>query len=64
MISRDLPDGPVVRKPPSNAGDVVSIPGQETKIPRVAQPMCDNKDPECHNEEAVQLKLKKNKLKN
>ena len=33
MISRDLPDGPVVRNPPSNAGDAVSIPGQETKIP-------------------------------
>ena len=26
----------MVKNPPSNAGDVGSIPGQETKIPRVA----------------------------
>ena len=29
----DLPGGPVVKNPPSNAGDVGSIPGQGTKIP-------------------------------
>ena len=30
---RDFPGGPVVENPPSNAGDVGSIPGQRTKIP-------------------------------
>ena len=29
----DLPGGPVVKNPPSNAGDVGSIPGRGTKIP-------------------------------
>ena len=29
----DFPGGPVVKNPPSNAGDVGSIPGQGTKIP-------------------------------
>ena len=29
----DYPGGPVVKNPPSNAGDVGSIPGQGTKIP-------------------------------
>ena len=30
---RDFPGGPVVKNPPSNAGDTSSIPGQGTKIP-------------------------------
>ena len=30
---RDFPGGPVVKNPPSNAGDVGSIPGRGTKIP-------------------------------
>ena len=30
--SRDLPGGPVVKNPPSNAGDVGSIPGPGTKM--------------------------------
>ena len=30
---RDLPGGPMVKNPRSNAGDVGSIPGQGTKIP-------------------------------
>ena len=30
---RDFPGDPVVKNPPSNAGDVGSIPGQGTKIP-------------------------------
>ena len=30
---RDFPDGPVVKNPPFNSGDVGSIPGQGTKIP-------------------------------
>ena len=29
----DFPGGPVVKNPPSNAGDAGSIPGQRTKIP-------------------------------
>ena len=30
---RDFPSGPVVKNPPSNAGDARSIPGRGTKIP-------------------------------
>ena len=30
---RDSPGGPVVKNPPSNAGDEGSIPGRGTKIP-------------------------------
>ena len=33
---RDFPGGQVVKDPPSNAGDVDSVPGQETKIPHAA----------------------------
>ena len=33
MKERDFPGGPVVKNPPSNAGDVGLIPGQGTKIP-------------------------------
>ena len=33
---RDLPGGPVVRNPPSNAGDTGSIPGGGTKIPHAS----------------------------
>ena len=31
--NRDFPGGPVVKNPPSNAGDVGSIPGQGATIP-------------------------------
>ena len=31
-LIRDFPGGPVVKSPPSNAGDVGSIPSQGTKI--------------------------------
>ena len=31
--TRDFPGGPMVKNPPSNAGDAGSIPGQGTKIP-------------------------------
>ena len=34
--SWDFPGGPVVKNPPSNAGDVGSIPGWGTKIPHAA----------------------------
>ena len=33
----DFPGGPVVKDPPSKAGDVGSIPGQGTKIPHEGQ---------------------------
>ena len=32
-----FPGGPVVKNPPSNAGDVGSIPGPGTKIPHAAR---------------------------
>ena len=32
-VYRDFPGGLVVKNPPSNAGDVGSIPGRGTKIP-------------------------------
>ena len=35
MRYRDFPCGPVVKTPPSNAGDVGSILGSGTKIPHV-----------------------------
>ena len=33
---KDFPDGPVVKDPPANAGDMGSIPGQGTKIPHAS----------------------------
>ena len=49
----------MVKKPPSNAGDVGSIPGPATKIPydkkqlspcaTTTEPAHHNKDLECHN---------------
>ena len=33
-IDRDLPGGPMVKNPPSNAGDLGSIPGQGTETLR------------------------------
>ena len=35
--SWDFPFGPVVKNPPSNGGDVGSIPDQGTKIPHVME---------------------------
>ena len=32
-VGGDFPGGPVVKNPPSNAGDAGSIPGWGTKIP-------------------------------
>ena len=37
LVDRDLPGGPVVKNPPSNAGDAGSIPGRGTKIPHAAE---------------------------
>ena len=36
MRQWDFPGGPVVKNPPSNAGDMSSIPGQGTKIPQTS----------------------------
>ena len=41
---RDFPGGPVVKNPPSSAGDAGSIPGQGTKIPHAAGQLSP-----CHN---------------
>ena len=35
-IFRNFPGGPVVKNPPSNAGDAGSIPGRGAKIPHAA----------------------------
>ena len=35
---QDFPGGPVVKNLPFNAGDVSSIPGQETRIPHTSEP--------------------------
>ena len=35
-LKRDFSSGPVVKKSPSNAGDLGSIPGWRIKIPSVA----------------------------
>ena len=37
VSSRDFPGGPVVKNLLSNAGDMGSIPGWETKIPHAVQ---------------------------
>ena len=62
----DFPGGPVVKNPPSNAGDVGSIPGWGTKIPRAAgqlslcattreKPAC-HVEPTHHNKDLMQPK--------
>ena len=33
----DFPSGPVVKNPPSNAGEASSIPGRGTKIPHTVR---------------------------
>ena len=35
-LAQDFPGGPVVKNPPSNAGDASSSPGLGTKIPHAA----------------------------
>ena len=46
----DFPDGPVVKNPPSNAGDSGSIPGWGTKSPHATstEPVC-ALESVCHN---------------
>ena len=48
----DFPGGPVIKNPPSNAGDAGSIPGWETKIPHGAgqlSPRATTREPACPN---------------
>ena len=48
FVSWDFSGGPVVKNPPSNAGDASSIPGQGTKIPisfGAAKPLQHKEDP-------------------
>ena len=48
----DFPGGPVVKKPPSYAGDTGSIPGRRTKIPHAAgqlSPCTTIAELVCHN---------------
>ena len=49
---RDFLGGPLVRNPPSNAGNVGVIPGGGTKIPHAAgklSPCATTTEPACHN---------------
>ena len=49
---QDFPGGPVIKNPPSNAGDVGSIPGQEAKIPHATgqiSPYTTTREPVHHN---------------
>ena len=52
MDTWDFPGGPVVKNPPSNAGDTGSIPGRGTKIPHAAgqlSPHATTREPAHHN---------------
>ena len=54
----DFPGGPVVKNPPSKAGDVGSIPGRGTKIPHASGPLsprASTREPACHNYRAYRL---------
>ena len=68
-IERDLPGGPVVKNPPSNAEDQGSIPGWGTKIPHASKQLspyittkealtCRKEEPACHSEDMVQPEIK------
>ena len=53
IVLGDFPGGAVVKNPPSNAGDVGSIPGRGTKIQHAAgqlSPRAAATEPACHNE--------------
>ena len=51
----------MVKNPPSNVGDVGSIPGRGTKIPHAAgqlSPSATTREPACHDEDPAQPKKK------
>ena len=47
LFNGDFPCGPVVKNPPSNAGNTSSIPGRGTKIPQLQSPHA--LEPQHHN---------------
>ena len=52
MTLKDLPGSPVIKNLPSNAGDMVLIPGWGTKIPCALEqlnPHTTHREPVCHN---------------
>ena len=61
-MAGDFPGGPVVKNPPSNAGDVGSIPGRGTKSPHAPEqlsPHATSTEPMCHNYRAHMPQLKR-----
>ena len=59
---RDFPGCPVVKNPPSDAGDMGSIPARGTKIPCATWQLsvcATTREPACHNENPAQPKKKK-----
>ena len=57
--SGDFPDGPVVKNPPCNAGDVDLIPGQGTKITHATEPT----KPTHHGQRLREPQLRLDKVK-
>ena len=58
-LNGDFPGGPVVKNPPSNAGDVGSIPGWGTKIPHAeGQLSLRALEPARHNERSPRATTK------
>ena len=58
-LNRDFPGGPVAKNPPSNGGNVGSIPGQGTKIQHAVgqvSPKSQVEKPACHHEGPPQPK--------
>ena len=58
-VFRDFPGGPVVKNPPSNAGDAGLIPGQGTKLPHATgqlSPCAATTEPTCSGACAPQLR--------
>ena len=67
---QDFPGGPGVKKPPANAGDVGSIPGQGAETPHASgqlcpwptvgeKPMLSNGEPAHCNQDLAQPKIDK-----
>ena len=62
-LNGDFPSGPVVNKPPCNAGNMASIPGWGTKISHATEqqssmtatsvPMCRNQSPHAMTEDRL-----------
>ena len=63
--SGDFCCGPVIKNPPSNAGDMGSIPGRGTQIPRaiVTKPTQQLEKPACLSEDPTRPKTKQTNKK-